>query len=182
VLFFRGYFSSAVKTVIITKSKIISQQYIEKIIKEEINELDKELFYETVGENGVVYASFDVNKANLILSNVISSLNKSGNDFNKDCGFEVSIPVSYFFIASSYILPDLKVNVECSSLLYYEAKLVSNVLEYGINSSLVSMNILININYQVMVPFIYNDVSNVIEIPLVLEIINGEVPEVLFSY
>lgn len=181
-MFFRGYFSSAVKSVIVTKSKIISQQYIERIIKEEINGLDKELFYENVGENGLVYASFDVNKANIILSNVISSLNKSVQEFNDDCSFEVSIPFSYFFMASSYILPDLKVDVNCSSLLYYEAKLVSDVLEYGINSSLVSLNILININYQVMVPFMYNDISNVIEIPLVLEVINGEVPEVLFSY
>ena len=95
-MFFRGYFSSAVKSVIVTKSKIISQQYIEKIIKEEINGLDKELFYENVGENGLVYASFDVNKANIILSNVISSLNKSVQEFNDDCSFEVSIPFSYF--------------------------------------------------------------------------------------
>ena len=181
-LFFRGYFSDSVKQLIVTKSKITSQEYIGEILNKEIADKELELFYDSVSTDGVVISSFDVNKANQILSDVMNRLNVISRDFNKDGSFDVDIPVSYLFIPSSYLFPNLKMNVETSNLLYYNCQLKSAVEEYGINSSLVSLTLVIDISYQVIVPMMFEVVNNTIEVPLALEIINGKVPEVLFSY
>ena len=77
---------------------------------------------------------------------------------------------------------EIKLNVQTSSILYYDAKIKTDVKEYGINSSLVTLSIQIEISYQVIVPLMYEVVENYIDVPLCIEIINGKVPEGLFSY
>ena len=181
-LFFNGYFSESVTQVIVTQAKITSQDYISEILKEEITSKEIDLFYDSVSTDGVVITSFNVNKVNQVLSDVMIKLKDISNDFNQNGSFEVDIPVSYLFIPSSYLFPNLKVNVETSNLLYYNVKLKSDVSEYGINSSLVSLTLVVDIKYQVIVPLMIEVIDNSIEVPLALEIINGKVPEGLFSY
>ena len=179
-MFFCGYFSDAVVNVITTNAKITSQEYITRVLKEEVISDDLDLFYDNVSEDGMVFTSFDVNKANLILSNVRSSLEKISNDFNNQ-EFTIFIPASYLFIPSSYILPNIKLNVETSKLLYYEASLKTDIKEYGINNSMVSLILTIDIMYQVTVPLMYQIVDNSIDIPLAIEVISGKIPEVLLN-
>lgn len=180
-MFFRGYFSEAVITIITTKAKIVSQEYIEKVIKEEIVSETDDLFYDSVSHDGILISSFNVDKANKILSDTMSKLKNISQDFHNNIAFDVDVPASYLFIPSSYILPSVKINVETSGLLYYNVQLKSDIKEYGINSSLVSLNLVIDISYQVIVPLMFEIVDNSIEVPLALEVINGKVPEVLFA-
>lgn len=181
-LFFCGYFSESVTQVIVTKAKITSQEYIGEVLTEEITNKEVDLFYDSVSNEGVVISSFNVNKANRILGDVMIKLKDISEDFNKGGSFDVDIPASYLFIPSSYLFPNVKVHVETSSLLYYDVKLKSDVKEYGINSSLVSLYLVVDISYQVVVPMMLEVVDNTIEVPLAMEVINGKVPEVLFSY
>ena len=180
-LFFYGYFSDSVVKIITTKAKLTSEEYITKVLKEEVVSSEFDLFYDAVSEDGVVFTSFDVNKANFLLANVRSSLENISNEFNKNNCFSVYVPVSYLFIPSSYILPNIKLDVETSNLLYYDAKLKTDIKEYGINSSIVSLILTIDIRYQVTVPLMFEIVDNTIEIPLAIEVINGKIPEVLLN-
>ena len=167
--------------IITTKAKLTSEEYITKVLKEEVVSSEFDLFYDAVSEDGVVFTSFDVNKANFLLANVRSSLGNISNEFNKNNCFSVYVPVSYLFIPSSYILPNIKLDVETSNLLYYDAKLKTDIKEYGINSSIVSLILTIDIKYQVTVPLMFEIVDNTIEIPLAIEVINGKIPEVLLN-
>lgn len=168
--------------IITTKAKLESESYIEQVIKEEVLKDDYNLFYKSVGSDGLTTASFDVAKANLLVANSMSKLRNIATEFNNNGGFDVNIPISYLFIPNAYFLPNLKVNVETSALLYYDVNLKTNIEEYGINSSLVNLSLVINISYQVIVPLMVKIVDNTIEIPIALEIINGKVPDVLFTY
>ena len=168
--------------IITTKAKLESETYIEQVIKEEVLKDDYNLFYKSVGSDGLTTASFDVAKANLLVANSMSKLRNIATEFNNNGGFDVNIPISYLFIPNAYFLPNLKVNVETSALLFYDVKLKTNIEEYGINSSLVNLSLVINISYQVIVPLMVKIVDNTIEIPIALEIINGKVPDVLFTY
>ena len=181
-MFFRGYFSEAVVNIITTQAKLNSNEYIGTILKEEINKGDYEFFYDSVSTDGVVYTSFDTNKANLLIANTMLSLKKISDNYNKDGNFEVYVPISYLFIPSAYFFPNIKLTVEASNLLYYDVKLKTDVVEYGINSSLVSLYLTIDIKYQVIVPLMFEIVDNTIDIPLAVEIINGKVPEVLLGF
>jgi hypothetical protein len=176
-----GYFSKAVKTIIITNAKIESESYIETLITEEINSYNYVLFNKESNENGVTQASFDMVKANILVGKVMKKLRTISTEFNTDCNFEVKIPVSYLFLPTSYIFPNIKLNVDCSELSYYDCNLKSNIKEYGINSSLITIYIDVEIAFQVVVPMMFESVNNKIEIPIAMEIINGEVPEVLLN-
>ena len=180
-MIFYGYFSDGVMKIITTNAKITSQEYITRVLKEDIVDGDLNLFYDAVSEDGIVFRSFDVNKANLVLANTRSKLERISGEFNENNNFSVYVPVSYLFIPTSYILPNIKLNVETSSLLYYEAKLKTEIKEYGINSSMVSLILTVDIKYQVTVPLMYEIVDNSIDIPLAIEVISGKIPEVLLN-
>lgn len=180
-MIFYGYFSDGVMKIITTNAKITSQEYITRVLKEDIVDGDLNLFYDAVSEDGIVFRSFDVNKANLVLANTRSKLERISGEFNENNNFSVYVPVSYLFIPTSYILPNIKLNVETSSLLYYEAKLKTEIKEYGINSSMVSLILTVDIKYQVTVPLMYEIVDNSIDIPLSIEVISGKIPEVLLN-
>ena len=179
---FCGYFSDSVTNIIKTNAKIKSQEYIEEVIKTEVLKYDYNFFYQSVTEEGIVSASFDTNLANKVVSDSMTKLRKISTEFNQNASFDVSVPVSYLFIPQAYFLPNIKLNVETSGLLYYDVALKTSVTEYGINSSLVNLSLIINISYQVIVPLMIEIVDNSIEVPIALEIINGKVPEVLFNY
>ena len=101
-MFFRGYFSEAVVNIITTQAKLSSNEYIGTIIKEEVNKGNYEFFYDSVSTDGVVYTSFDMNKANLLLANTMISLKKISDDYNQNGEFEVYVPFSYLLIPSAY--------------------------------------------------------------------------------
>ena len=177
-----GYFSDNVINIITTKAKLSSYAYIERVIKEEVLKEEYNLFYKSVGTDGLTSASFDVAKANLLVANSMSKLRNISDTFNSSGGFEVEVPLTYLFIPNAYFLSNIKINVQTSALLYYDVKLKTDIKEYGINSSLVNLSLVINISYQVIVPLMVRVVDNSIEVPVALEIINGKVPEVLFTY
>lgn len=180
-LFLRGYFSPAVVSLITTEAKLYSARYIESVIKEEVVNTNYDFFYDSVSHDGVLISSFDTNKANMVLSNTMNTLKNISDEFNSSNSFNVNVPISYLFIPSSYILSDIKLNVKTSSLLYYDVSLKTDIKEYGINNSLVTLSLNVNISYQVMVPMIKEVVDDSMVIPLSIELVNGKVPEMLFS-
>ena len=138
---FCGYFSDNVGNIIRVNAKLKSQEYIEEVITNEVLKEKYDLFYESVNENGMVSASFDTDKANLIVSNAMKRLRTLSTDFNGNNSFTVSVPASYLFVPNAYFLPDIKISVETGSLLYYDVKLKTDIKEYGINSSLVNLSL-----------------------------------------
>ena len=78
------------------------------------------------------------------------------------CGYKVDNEIS--FIERRCISGDLD-NVKKNNLF-----------------SLVSLYLVVDIAYQIVVPMMLEVVDNTIEVPLAMEVINGKVPEVLFSY
>ena len=181
-LFFRGYFSEGVVKIITTKAKLSSQEYIGRVLEEEIVEKDYKLFYDSVSTDGVVITSFDVNKANILLSDTMRLLKEISNEFNEETSFKVDVPISYIFTNAAYFFPSIKLNVETSTLLFYEANLKTDVKEYGFNSSIVSLFLSVDIRYQVIVPLMFEVVDNTIDIPLSIEVINGKIPDVLLGF
>ena len=178
----RGYFSENVKTLIVVNSKQNSLKHIEQIIKEEVVQNDYEFFSESISVDGVVICAFDSNLANKVLSLTMNKLKEISVDYHNSGEFTVFIPASYLFMPSSYIFPSVKLSVETSNIMYYEANLKTNITEYGINNTLVELIMEVIIKYQIYIPLMVSEVDNQIDIPLAIKLINGKVPEGLFSY
>lgn len=177
LFFFKGYFSDNVKTLIVVDAKRSSMKLIEEIINEEVVNKKYNFFYESVDSDGVKIMSFDSIKANLLLSSTLDKLESVNEE-----RFIVEVPSSYLFAPTSYIFSDLKLKVESKTLIYYDLSLKTNIKEYGINNSLVELIMVVDIKYQVYAPMMVNVSDNQVEIPLSINLINGKVPEGLFSY
>ena len=177
LFFFKGYFSDNVKTLIVVDAKRSSMKLIEEIINEEVVDKKYNFFYESVDSDGVKIMSFDSIKANLLLSSTLDKLESVNEE-----RFIVEVPASYLFAPTSYIFSDLKLKVESKTLIYYDLSLKTNIKEYGINNSLVELIMVVDIKYQVYAPMMVNVSDNQVEIPLSINLINGKVPEGLFSY
>ena len=177
LFFFKGYFSDNVKTLIVVDAKRSSMKLIEEIINEEVVNKKYNFFYESVDSDGVKIMSFDSIKANLLLSSTLDKLESVNEEM-----FIVEVPASYLFAPTSYIFSDLKLKVESKTLIYYDLSLKTNIKEYGINNSLVELIMVVDIKYQVYAPMMVNVSDNQVEIPLSINLINGKVPEGLFSY
>lgn len=178
----KGYFSENVKTLIIVNAKQNSLKHIESIISDEVIATGYDFFYDSVTEDGLVISSFDTNEANLVLANTMNKLKYISQNFEDNGSFDVTIPASYLFLPSSFIFSNLKLRVEASNLMYYDVKLKTNIKEYGLNNSLVELWMTVDIKYQIYAPLMISSIDNQIEVPLLVKIFNGRVPEGLFSY
>lgn len=174
----RGYFSLSVRTYLATIAKREGMYFYEKIITAELEGKTGKLIYEN-GDERIASAFFDVDKAYYLMGRVMNKLRTSSDEvFIKT----VDIPCSYLFLKQAFFLPNITVPVETSTLRSYEVAITNTVNEYGINSSLVGLNLNVKIAYTVMIPFISEVVELEMVLPLALEVINSEVPLISLKY
>ena len=91
----------------------------------------------------------------------------------------------YFFVPSSIIFkntlfsaigPSIPINIKY--LGNVTSNLKTEVKEYGINNSLISIYVDINVEMMVILPFSSKEVNITNLVPIVIKMINGEVPQI----
>ena len=89
------------------------------------------------------------------------------------------IPLGYFFSRNYFLANGIRVPINLEIIGSTKLDIKSDVKSYGINSSLVEINLEVGIKMQIMVPFQREQIDLVYNIPLAMEIINSDVPFVL---
>lgn len=169
-IFIGNYFSERIEVYINKSVENKAVEIINNVLKEEvIPNVDSEKML-MINEKGVIINSKNVNEVLFLVNDNISS------------NFEVmkkeilKIPISS--VISEELLnfgPDI--NIRINEIRSFKSDIITEVEEYGINNSLLKLEILIEFDVESMVPFKKN-VSNVkMKIPLVSQIIQGEVPK-----
>ena len=91
----------------------------------------------------------------------------------------------YFFVPSSIIFkntlfsaigPSIPINIKYLGNI--TSNLKTEVKEYGINNSLISIYVDINVEMMVILPFSSKEVNITNLVPIVIKMINGEVPQI----
>ena len=152
-----GYFSQAVE--IYTDSKV--RNYAEGLIAESIeerllNELnDGNLFIENYDSNGnVSYAYIDSYKINKIRNDVILYTDEAINEINdhQDFGY-IEVPLGYFFGIKYFLADGVRVPIDLEVIGNQDVELDMQTLSKGINTTIVQINLNIDIHIQVVIPF-----------------------------
>lgn len=96
-------------------------------------------------------------------------------------GIVYEIPLSRVF--NNVLIGNLGVNVPVRFKLAGEVfgKIISNVREYGINNAIVEISLEISSKFVVLVPIISKEERVVVSVPVVMRIIQGEIPDSFYG-
>ncbi len=175
-----AYFGESIKAYI----RQTAQDYCEEItinaIREEvIAKLEDNTFMKSnFDSNGkLTYSYLDTKLTNQVLVSTSTALMKSMDQIGKQNDFEkINIPFGYFFSRNIFVSNGTKIPIKLEAIGSQKTEIVPTVKEYGINSSLVEIALVITLEVQVMIPLQEDVFKDVINIPLSLEIINSDVP------
>ena len=178
--FSSGYFSESVRIYTDSKIKNYANEVINESIKKEmLTTTDfSDIIIEKYDTNGKVsYAYVNSNKINVIKYKTTEYVQTAIDQINDANNFDkIEIPLGYFF-GSKYLLADgIKMPIKLKILGDEDIEIVSDVKTYGINTTIIQINLHIKINIQVVIPFQSQMVESESKIPICFEIINNEVP------
>lgn len=169
-IFIGNYFSDRIEVYINKSVENKAVEIINNVLKEEvIPNVDSEKML-MINEKGVIINSKNVNE---VLFLVNDNINSNFEIMKKEI---LKIPISSV-ISEELLNFGPNINIRINEIRSFKSDIITEVEEYGINNSLLKLEILIEFDVESMVPFKKN-VSNVkMKIPLVSQIIQGEVPK-----
>ena len=175
ISFLNGYYSERVQVYIENEAKNYAMEMIERSLREEvISELEVDDML-IVSEKSVIVNTKNVNE---IVSKVNASLNNNIDSFeNVD---DLKLPLGIVF-SESLLAFGPNISIDIYPISSFKTDLVSSIEEYGINNSLFKIEILVNFNFETLIPLNRNEVEVECKIPIVTQIIQGEVPH-FYSY
>ncbi len=180
-----GYFGESIELYTKQQAKEYSEKIILDSLKEDVISIIGEdgLSKKVTNTNGnVVYSYIDTFKANKIRLQASNSMSEAINKINDHNDFNrLELPFGYFFSRNIFLSNGIKVPVDLKVVGSHKIEIVSNVLDYGINSSVIEIVLQITVDVQVAIPFQGNSITTISKIPLSIEVINSEVPRYYVS-
>ncbi len=180
----KGYFSTSLSEYV----KYDCTNKVNNIILKSINENvvanlpSDSLMNVTYNDNKeVVYAYINTQKTSEILTNTGIEISNLTKEFNDNGRSKLDIPIGYLISESVFLGNNITIPVNISNITSYNIKLETNVKEYGINSSLVTVNLKFDFAFKTIIPLITNDVTIEHSVPLLSTVLYGDVPNYFFE-
>ncbi len=180
-----AYFSDTIDVYIMQKAKLYTSVSVERAIREEVvgNLNTDELINVSNKSYGeLAYVSINTDKLNEVLSRTMATMNEqimlyeSNNDYNN-----VKLPVSYLLLGGIFNDMGPNMNIKITPVGSVKADITSDVKSYGINNSIMRLDLTIISEYQILIPLKTKVITIKNNIPLVIKTINGEVPKYYYN-
>lgn len=179
--FMTGYFSDRVSVYINNKATVFTTQLFQKALQEEVvSKIDVEQLVYLHKDNEEVIKSVYINtkQVNSILSGVNASL---VNNMQKLTSEKLTLPLGIIISETLFydLGPDLTIHIIPVGKV--ETDIISKVSPYGINSSLLEVAISVKVQIDTLIPLKKGTAAVAFNIPLVLQIINSDVPRYYYN-
>jgi sporulation protein YunB len=151
----------------------ISRQIVPNI------DIDKIVKIETRSSGYVTSVVIDVHQINMLISEMTRDIQNQllafQNDENHDLN-RLSIPLGAIFNHPLFtgLGPNININLRMIGSVYTD--IVSSAKPYGINNSLIEINILTKVKFQVAIPLQKTEIEVETHTPLLIKVIQGSVP------
>jgi len=184
VNFVSGYFSQRVKMYVKQKAQLEASNLISKTIKTEVlPNIDLENMVKIIiGENNKVESIFvNTYQVNQIAAKISENLSDLLRSFDSQELNNLSLPLG--IILSDTLFGDLgpSVNIKIYPVGSIIVDIISECEHYGINNSLLTIFVSVHVMFATIIPFQHDEVQVAMEIPLIVQIIQGEVPRYYYS-
>lgn len=184
LLFFvtRSYFSETVRSYAINKAKLQMSILInEAVSKEVVPNINTEnlFFFKTNDKGHVTNVVVDVYQIN----NVIAKMTADIQNKLQPRLLEENLQLPLGVIVNHPLFNNLgpKVNIKIKMVGSVNTDIVTRTVPYGINNSLMEVLIKTKITFLVMMPFYEEEVTMETFTPLVIKMIQGEVPQYYYN-
>lgn len=203
MLLFINYYSNKALPLMIAYAEAETKKLIilviNKAVTKQINNVDtNEIFEVTYNDAGeVILVDFNSKRTSIALSTItslvevnlraieegkIDMLELPDNSLGSldpellEKGIIVEVPLGV--INDSVLLSNLgpKVPVKLSLIGDVSSGFSTNVDEYGINNALITLNIDVEVNARIILPFVSDDMSVSASIPIAMKVIQGNIP------
>lgn len=177
--FTNSYFDSSVMSYVGVQTKAYFENLINNTIKTEVlTSFEGELItVKEDSEGNVSYAYMDAHKALSIRNKASIKLDELVQDINeKEKITNMEIPLGYFFTKIYFFSNGLKVPVKLKVYQAHDVTIDTTVTEYGINSTLFEVHLLISLDTYIQIPFQRQRQNLTADILLSVQIINSIVP------
>lgn len=179
--FIGGYFSKRVDVYVTNKVSVYGQQIFEQALREEVvSTIDTEslVYFHKDTDNNIKSIYINTKTVNNILSNVSLSLN---NNIKKLTNEKLSLPFGIIISETLFYNLGPNIDINITPIGNIKTDIVSIVKPYGINSSLLEIGLKIDMNFATIIPLKKNVTNLNFVVPIVIEIINGEVPRYYYN-
>ncbi len=181
-MFLTQYFSERVQKFVVTEASIHSTYLIERVVNDTIlSQINSEelVYFDYKTDNSVNYMIVNTIVANKIVSDTIRVMNEYfDNDYTDPT---LSIPVGA--IINDTLLgnfgPEIGITIRQKGT--FDVNIYTDVTEIGINNSYVQVMLDINVRMLVLIPLQDHEITVQTKLPLVLNIINGEIPRYYYQ-
>ena len=162
-------------------NKVIKSNELFKITKDNTGKIESIDFDTTVVNEALIVASKNV-RSRLKEIEKGKNLPMELSEGNGKDGVIFYVPIGIILGNSflSDIGPKIPVKIKYSGNVGLDVK--TRVKEYGINSALIEIYIYIEVTQRTILPFSSNDVKLHSEIPIVMKVIKGDMPNYLVDY
>ena len=179
--FIDGYFSERVDVYMKSKAENHCACLVSEVLKEEvinIIDVEKLVTVNYKSENVVSNISVNTKIVNAFLKSVNEKLVLLIEDIENG---NVSIPIG--IILSDTLFGELGPNFDVKILMLgsFKTDVYTEMKEYGINSSLFEVFVKVSFSINTMIPLNKNLSTIDVRVPLVIQIINGEVPRYYYN-
>ena len=178
--FSMGYFSTAVNAYTEALIKSYSKEIIDKGVSNGIITLldGKSILNEVYDASGKVsYAYLDVQILNYLRSNIAEYILACINEINDGDEFKsIELPLGYFFGRNYFLSNGIKVPIELEVIGYQDVFIEKNLQTIGLNTTILEVNLVIELNIRSVIPFQTDVINSKTSIPLALEILNNDIP------
>lgn len=194
--------NTRVTPILMNYAQVETERIAMSIINKSISKyIDKskvdELLYTTMNSNDeIISVDFDTAKVNSFLYEITNSIEKDLILLDKGRLNEIGIPVSNVYekddvsgivyyipfgvVSDSSVISDIgpKIPVKNKLVGSVYSNIKTDISEYGINNAVIKVYIEVQVNEQVILPFISKKVSVKSEIPVLIKIVQGKIPSV----
>lgn len=179
--FINNYFGERVETYIENKGIIYTQSFIQEAITEYVTndiDIDKMYIIQKDENNNVKSVVINTNQINYILSLVNQTLEKELKSLNEE---KLKIPFGIILGETIFSNIGPNINLTIIPIGNYKCDIVTEISEYGINNSLFEIFINIKMKIEALVPLNKVDTEVICNIPIVIHILQGDVPRYYYN-
>jgi len=178
--FISGYFSERVRVYVKQKTILEASSIISKTIKSQVlPNIDMDNLVKTTTNNetekieSIFINTYQVNK---IMADTTDEIQNVINNLNNEDLNRLKLP--FGVIISDTLFNDVGPNV---SIVMYpigsvECDVITKYENYGINNTILTIDIKVSVSFTTMIPLRKDEVTVITNIPIVVQVIQGEVP------
>ena len=160
-----SFYITRIASYAFVKAKEVTQEKLTLAINEMLKENDTNNFLKDNKE-------LDVSKLNKLRLNVMNILDENSTDTYQTVSIPYGIIISEVLFSGSNLTIDAKIRRTSS----YIVDMVTTVTEYGINNSVLQIDLKVSFEILVLIPYENETVKIDMNIPAVILVLEGKVP------